>query len=113
MPDDFDSLALVVDWLDACRNENLESLLECFADDAALDCGCEGIHVSGRAALASYWSQRLGRLSPAAFGLEQIMPLAEGVAIECRNHEDRPIKIVFTFSAQGRIAYMRCEPASA
>jgi hypothetical protein len=113
LPDDFDNMAVVVDWLDACRNENLELLLDCFADDAGLDCACEGINVTGRAALASYWAPRLKGFSPSAFGLEEITPTAEGVALHYLNHEGKPVKVAFTFNSSGKIAQLRCEPASA
>lgn len=111
MPDDFDNMAVVVDWLDACRNENLESLLDCYADDAGLD--CEGIHLVGRSGLAAYWKPRLKGFSAAAFGLEEITPTADGVMLEYINHEGKPVKVVFTFNSSGKIAQMRCEPASA
>jgi len=112
LPDDFDIMAVVVDWLDACRNQNLELLLDCFADDAGLDCGCEGINVVGRIGLAAYWKPRLKGFSPAAFGLEEITPTADGVGLDYLNHEGKPVKVVFTFNASGKIARMRCEPIS-
>ena len=113
MPDDFDNMAVVVDWLDARRSENLESLLDCYADDAGLDCRCEGIYLSGRNGLAAYWKPRLKGLSATAFGLEEITPVPEGVMLEYLDHETRPVKVVFCFNSRGKIALMRCEPASA
>lgn len=113
MPDDFDNLAVVVDWLDARRNENLELLLDCYADDASLDCRCEGIHLIGRSGLATYWKPRLKGFSPGAFGLEEITPVAEGVMLEYLNHEGKPVKVLFSFNSSGKIVQMRCEPASA
>ena len=112
MPDDFDNMGVVVDWLDACRNENLELLLDCFADDAGLDCGCEGIHVFGRAGLDAYWRPRLKSFSPKAFGLEEITPLPDGVMLDYFNHEGKPVRVVFGFDATGKIARMRCDPVS-
>lgn len=112
MPDDFDNMAVVVDWLDACRNENLELLLDCYADDAGLDCRCEGIHLTGRSGLAAYWKPRLKGFSAAAFGLEEITPVGEGVMLEYLDHEARPVNVVFTFNSSGKISQMRCEPAS-
>jgi hypothetical protein len=113
LPDDFDNMAVVVDWLDACRNENLELLLDCFAEDARLSCSCDGVDVFGRAGLTVYWKQRLKGFSPAAFGLEEITPVAEGVILEYLNHEGKPVKVVFSFNSKGKIAQMCCEPASA
>jgi hypothetical protein len=112
LPENFDDMAVVVDWLDACRNENLESLLDCFADDAGLDCRCDSVNVTGRAGLAAYWRPRLRSFSPGAFGLEEITPTAEDVMLEYLNHEGRHVKVVFTFNSSGKIAHMRCDPAS-
>jgi hypothetical protein len=36
MPKDFDAIAVVVDWLDACRKRDLGALLDLYADDAGL-----------------------------------------------------------------------------
>jgi hypothetical protein len=112
MPDDFDCMAAVVDWLDACRSGNLETLLDCYAGDGSLDCGCEGINVVGRSALAAYWEPRLKSFAPGAFGLEEITPLADGVMLDYLNHAGKTVKVVFTFAANGKIVHMRCEPAS-
>jgi hypothetical protein len=112
LPDDFDYVAAVVDWLDACRSGNLELLLDCFADDAGLDCGCDGVNVFGRSDLAGYWRPRLTGFSPGAFSLEEITPVAEGVMLDYLNQEGKPVKVVFTFNSNGKIAHMRCEPAS-
>src|SRR6187431_1941497 len=46
LADDFDQIALVVDWLDACRNRDLATLLDLYADDATFECRCGGGKVS-------------------------------------------------------------------
>src|SRR5262249_16766378 len=76
---DFDAMAVVVDWLDACRNQNLDQLLDAYAVDAELECACEGVSISGRAALAAYWKPQLAAFAPAAFGIEEIKPTGAGV----------------------------------
>ena len=44
MPEeDFDQIAIVVDWLDACRKRDLPALLDLYAEDASLECACDGI----------------------------------------------------------------------
>ncbi len=59
MPKDFDAIAIVVDWLDACRKRDLAALLDLYADDASLECVCDGNAVlCGRAALEAYWRPR-------------------------------------------------------
>ena len=64
LADDFDQIALVVDWLDACRNRDLAALLDLYADDATLECRCGEAKVSeGRAELESYWRPRLDAIA--------------------------------------------------
>jgi ketosteroid isomerase-like protein len=108
--DDFDKMAAVVDWLDVCRARNLDALLDFYADDASLDCACEETSLSGRFALAAYWRPKLLGAARDAFTLEEITPHGEGVALDCLNFEGKPVRIVFGFDAQGRIAHMRCAP---
>jgi len=38
---DFDQVAIVIDWLDACRHHDLEALLDLYAQDASLECECD------------------------------------------------------------------------
>lgn len=115
MPDDFDKMAAVVDWLDACRSRNLEQLLDCYADDASLECACEPISLRGRDGLAAYWKARLQGLEqglgPTAFGLEEIAPMADGVMLNYLDCEGKPVRIAFAFNAEGKISHVRCEPA--
>ena len=112
LTDDFDQVALVVDWLDACRNRDLTTLLDLYADDATLECRCGGVKVSkGRAALESYWRPRLEALAPTAFGLEEITPTAEGVVLDYLSHEGEPVRIAFTFSRDAKIQRTACGPA--
>jgi ketosteroid isomerase-like protein len=109
---DFDQVALVVDWLDACRNRDLATLLDLYADDAKLVCQCGEVEVSeGRAELESYWRPRLNALVPTAFGLEEIMPTAEGVVLDYLSHEGKPVRIVFSFSRDAKIQRTACAPA--
>jgi hypothetical protein len=112
LAEDFDQIALVVDWLDACRNRDLAALLDLYADDATLDCQCGQARVSGggRAELESYWRPRLDTLAPTAFGLEEITPTAEGVVLDYLGHEGEPIRIAFTFSRNAKIKRTACVP---
>ena len=113
LADDFDQVALVVDWLDACRNRDLTALLDLYADDAKLECQCGEVKVSeGRAELESYWRPRLNGLVPNAFGLEEITPTAEGVVLDYLSHEGKPVRILFTFSRDARIQRTACAPAA-
>jgi ketosteroid isomerase-like protein len=112
LTDDFDQIALVVDWLDACRNRDLTTLLDLYADDATLECRCDGVKVcKGRADLESYWRPRLDSIAPTAFGLEEITPTAEGVVLDYLSHEGKPVRIAFTFSRDAKIQRTACAPA--
>ena len=108
---DFDQVALVVDWLDACRNRDLAMLLDLYADNATLECQCGEAKVSeGRASLESYWKPRLDTLAATAFGLEEIMPTTDGVVLDYLSHEGKPVRIAFSFTREGKIQATHCLP---
>lgn len=111
MADDFDKMAAVVDWLDACRSGNLEELLDFYGVDATLECACEGGRVNGRSRLADYWRPKLAGAAHDAFGLEEIAPHGEGVALDYLGFDGKRVHIVFAFDAQGKISHMSCRPA--
>lgn len=109
--DDFDQVAVVVDWLDACRNRDLTALLDLYADDAKLECRCGEAEVSqGRAELESYWRPRLGALAPAAFGLEEITPAAGRVVLDYLGYDGKPVRTAFAFTPDGKIQHTSCAP---
>jgi ketosteroid isomerase-like protein len=114
MSEDFDEIAIVVDWLDACRKRDLVALLDLYAEDASLECACDGTAlVHGRAALEAYWQARLAAFSASAFGLEEITPTADGVVLDCSGPDGRPVRISFAFSAGGKIRHTNCAPSTA
>ena len=111
LTDDFDQVALVVDWLDACRNRDLAMLLDLYADSATLECQCgEAMISEGRAGLESYWRPRLDTLAATAFGLEEIMPTADGVVLDYLSHEGKPVRVAFSFTRDGKIQTTHCLP---
>lgn len=109
---DFDQVAVVVDWLDACRRHDIKTLLALYAPDASLACECDGNTVHrGRVALQAYWRPLLDAASsPGAFGLEEIVPAADGVELDYLNGEGKPVRIHFTFDTAGKILRTRCIP---
>ena len=114
LADDFDQIAVVIDWLDACRNRDLAALLDLYADDATLKCQCGEVKVSeGRAEIESYWRPRLRALASDAFGLEEITPTTEGVVLDYLSHEGKPVRIAFRFTTDGKILRSDCQPAPA
>jgi ketosteroid isomerase-like protein len=80
----FDPMASVVDWIDAYRAGDIEAILKMFADDAVVECGCDGMKtISGKEGLRAYWVQRL-KDYPAST-LEDLRPADDGAAIKiCR-----------------------------
>ena len=112
MPNDYDNVAIVVDWLDACRSGNVETLLDLYSADAGLESLHEGVAVSGRAQLAAYWAAKLATPLPGAFVLEQIMPVADGVMLDHSDAAARLVRTSFSFAVDGRIARSRIEPLS-
>jgi len=114
LPEGFDRVAVVVDWLDACRTADLGALLDLYAADARLECSCDGVTVHrGRAELDAYWRPRLDSQAPVAFGLEEITPEADGVVLDYLSHEGKPVRIHFSFDQIGKIVQTRCEPGGA
>lgn len=110
---DFDQLALVIDWLDACRNRDLTKLLDLYADDAKLECRCGKIERGeSRDELESYWRPRLASRVPTAFGLEDITPADDGVVLDYVSHEGKPVRIAFSFTQDGRIGSTCCAPVA-
>ena len=112
VPEDFDQIAIVVDWLDACRRRDLTTLLDLYADDASLECSCDGhALLHGRAALEAYWRPRLGSFTPEAFGLEEITPAASGVVLDYSGPDGKPVRMTFAFSPDGKIVQTICSPS--
>lgn len=111
--DDFDPIAAVVDWLDACRRRDLAALIGLYADYASLECACESIEIHGHGALEAYWGPRLAAFVPTAFGIEEIAPAEDGVVLDYSSFEGKPVRIVFSFAPDGKIRQTRCGPTAA
>jgi ketosteroid isomerase-like protein len=109
---DFDQMGIVVDWVDACRKGDLATLLDLYADDAQVECTCNGTqHYRGRSELEAYWQPRLSAFSSAGFGLEEIHPASHGVDLEYSIAGALRIRASFCFSPDGKIRTTLCEPA--
>ena len=109
LAEDFDPIAVAIDWLDACRAGDLDALLNLYAEQARLECECDGlsIHV-GRAELESYWRPRFGKFATVASGLDEITLDADGVVLDYQGQEGKPIRVHFAFDRDGKIVHMRC-----
>lgn len=109
LPEDFDQIAVVVDWLDACRRRDIEALLDLYAPDASFQCECSGAQLhQGRAALEAYWRPLLGDLDPTAYKLQEIAPIADGVELDYLDAFGKTVRVLFSFTDDGKIARMRC-----
>ena len=108
---DFDQMGLVVDWLDACRKGDLSALLDLYADDAQVECECDGTRLyRGRDEIGAYWGPKLHVFSSAGFGLEEIGPTTSGVELEYSVAGSLRVRAKFGFSAEGKIYRTMCEP---
>ena len=106
----FDPMAAVVDWLDAYRSSDLESIIAFYADDATIQCGCGGgTTINGLNALRAYWKQRL--LDYPASELDDLQPALGGVAITylCKG---LPVRCEFEFDPAGQIFLHICGPSN-
>ena len=113
LPNDFDQIAVIVDWLDACRRHDLDALLDLYAPEASLDCRCHSATVNeGQARLAAYWAPRLDGFVPNAFGLEEIQPMPDGVQLDYVSHDGLPVRMLFSFTATGKILRTSCAPVA-
>lgn len=109
---DFDQMGVVVDWVDACRKGDLVMLLDLYADDGQVECTCNGMHLyRGRRELETYWAPKLSAFSSAGFGLEEIHPAQNGIALEYSVAGALRVRASFRFSSEGKINSTLCEPA--
>ena len=109
---DFDQMGIVVDWVDACRQGDLALLLGLYAEDAELECTCNGKRrYHGRSELEAYWQPRLSTFSSVGFGLDEIHPAPHGVDLEYSVAGALRIRASFRFSSEGKILSTLCEPA--
>jgi hypothetical protein len=106
--DDFDPIAVTIDWLDACRWRDLDRLLDLYDERATLECDCEGVMLTGHQSLSAYWKPKLGSKLPTAFALSDVTPTGDGVQVDFQNCEGKPVRIQFRFTSSGKIAHTSC-----
>ncbi|MBR1092029.1 nuclear transport factor 2 family protein [Bradyrhizobium manausense] len=106
---DFDPVAVVIDWLDACRQRRLVDLLELYANRATLDC-CDGGHFVGRSGLLRYWPSKLRAATPDAFELHEVLPEDDCVVLDYRDYDGNTVRTKFWFDDAGHISRTRCMP---
>ncbi|WP_223970395.1 nuclear transport factor 2 family protein [Bradyrhizobium sp. RD5-C2] len=105
----FDPMATAVDWLDAYRAGDVETILDMFADDAVICCDCGGTKVlMGRKALHAYWVDRLRR--DPAFEMDDLQPSSNEIRISCFTGSGL-VNAVLTLSGVGQIRKLSCGPS--
>ncbi|MBR1279990.1 nuclear transport factor 2 family protein [Bradyrhizobium sp. AUGA SZCCT0283] len=107
--DRFDAIGIVVDWIDACKQRRLEALLDLYDDGATVEC-CEGGNFTGRSEMERYWRPRLARAGRRAFTIDALMPEEDGVSLDYRDYDGRPMRTHFRFNHAGKIRLTACEP---
>ncbi len=106
----FDPMAAAVDWLDAYRAGDIEEILKMFAEDAVVNCGCNGlIAVTGRQGLRAYWVDRLRRYP--ASELDNLQPSADGTMIAYITRTGA-VNAFLTFNTSGKIKTLSCGPSN-
>jgi hypothetical protein len=108
--DEFDPLAVVGDWLDACRWGELDALLALYDERATLECDCERVSLTGRKWIAAYWAPKLESKLVLAFSLNDIALTADGVRLDYQSDEGEPVRIHFRFGPSGKILQTSCGP---
>ena len=100
--DQFDPLALVVDWLDACRLGELNALLDLYDERGTLECDCECVCLAGSKYIAAYWAPKLESKILSAFILNDMTLTGDGVQVDHQNYEGKPVRIYFRFDPSGK-----------
>ena len=111
----FAPLAVVVDWLDACRARTLDDLLDLYDARGSLECACAGPYIyQGRDDIARYWSPRLAKAVPHAFALTDVAPANNNdrpcVVLDYVGYDGKPVRVRFLFTKAGKIAQTVCSP---
>jgi len=103
----FDPMAEAIDWLDAYRAGDI-SIVDMYAHDAALDCGCSGgATFRSRGAIRGYWKHRFVR-APAGELVNLYMD-GSAVALSYRVPAATVLAIL-TFNDVGKIVRSACGP---
>ncbi|QOZ73519.1 nuclear transport factor 2 family protein [Bradyrhizobium arachidis] len=103
----FDPMAAALDWLDAYRAGDIETLLEMYAKDALVYCDCDQLAISGRENLRVYWTNHLQE-HPAA-ELDNLR-LSHGVAMISYVSGENILQAVLDFNDAGKIRTLSCRP---
>jgi hypothetical protein len=98
----FDAVAIVVDWINACKQQRLDPLLDLYDDAGTVEC-CEGGSFQGRSAIEWYWRPRLAGSAAGAFEIDALCPEPDGVSLDYRGYDGKPVRTHFRFTEAGKI----------
>ena len=104
----FDPMAAAVDWLDAYRDGDIETLLGMYAENVVVHCDGGVKTLAGKEALRAYWIDRLGKYR--AFGLADLQPSHDGPAISYITSSGVQ-RAVLVFDGAGKIKTFDCAPS--
>lgn len=103
----FDPVATLVGWLDAYRAKDIDALLDFYAQDAVLDCGCDGsLTIVGNAALHAHWKDQVDRRPAGALEEVKCVHQATGISFTTAGG---PLCMIAEFDDDGKIIRSRCE----
>jgi len=100
----FDPIEVACAWLYAYRAASI-SIVELYAEEASLECGCASDALHDRTAITEYWSRRF--LQEPAGKLLNIQQLGETVIIRYRV-PDGIVRAVLQFDDEGKISRSFC-----
>jgi hypothetical protein len=109
--DSFDAMAIVIDWIEACREGRLEDLIGLYADGATVDC-CRGGRFAGQVALRRYWKPKLQNRISGSFEIDNLAPELRGVCLDYRDYDGQAVRTHFRFSPNGKITHTACSPVA-
>jgi hypothetical protein len=107
--DGFDPVGVIVDWIDACKARRLDALVKLYDDAATIEC-CEGGIFRGQSDVEKYWWPKLARPTSNTFEIDALMTEADGVSLDYRGYDGRPMRTHFRFNEAGKIMHSACAP---
>ncbi|WGR73278.1 MULTISPECIES: nuclear transport factor 2 family protein [unclassified Bradyrhizobium] len=101
----FDPMAAAIDWLDAYRAGDLDTILRMYADNAVTDCSCcvKEI-VTDKVRLRTFLAERLKDCG--ASDLDDLQPIADGASVSYAA-PNRVVHAILEFGTDGKIVRMR------
>jgi ketosteroid isomerase-like protein len=105
----FDAMATAVDWLDAYRAGDVDAILQMYAEDAVIVCGCDCMKtMAGPQGRRAYWVDRV--VEYPASTLDDLQQASEGALISYLVR-DVLVSAVLRFNAAGQISAHTCGPS--